>query len=196
MRWLGQLSNTEARIYLDTLDRCDPATQRRELVQNRGTVVVDKPLPRLHDLILHAKRTRLDCHGKNTRPVVFRAIMAEAAGRYAWDDIRQAFRDFLADREIVKARIRKLQEEDSVRAETERIERANLAAEGIVIVRLPTDPRIIDGAPRFPLEAEASPTVGGEEATPAAQSEASVVQPPDVPSTVAPQTKLRTRPRR
>lgn len=148
-RWTSQFSNQQMRAYLDFLDENDAAAERRRIGQGRpgpGTLVLSEPLPALRDLISQAKRSHLSHLNRNTPAVVFRAVMQDAAGRYEWKDIRAALVVHLAERRKILEKIRRQIDEDSIRIESERIEKANLAARGIVIVPLPADPRAIQAA--------------------------------------------------
>ena len=148
-RWTRELSNIQMRAYLAFLDENDAAAERRRIGQGRpgpGTLILSESLPALRDLILQARRNHLDHLGINTPAVVFRAVMQDAAGRYEWQDIRKAVGVHVVEHRQRIKQIRRQVEEDSIRIEAERIKSANLAAQGIVIVPLPADPRAIQAA--------------------------------------------------
>ncbi len=152
VRWTGQLGNIEMRTYLEVMDKSDPAIQQRRpgsrLGSNNPTVVVAAPLPALRDFILYARRKHLDYLGKNTPTVIFRAVMTEAAGRYDWREIRRAMVIHLKDYRERMAKVRQQINEDSIRIEADRINRANLAARGIIIVPLPPSKELLMSAAR------------------------------------------------
>lgn len=135
-RWASSLSTPQMRRYLDVLDSADPTKRRNTLQPLRpGSDRSALPPPPLKELILDARRYGIPDTVRQTRPVVFRAVMVSAAGRYSWEELRAAVLAHLLKHEDRLAKIRRQIEEDSVRAEDLRIRRANRVAAG-----LPPDP--------------------------------------------------------
>ncbi len=131
-RWASSLSAPQMRGYLAVLDAADPTKRHNTLrplqsASNRPAL----PPPPLRVLILDARRHGIPDTVRQTPPVVFRAVMVRAAGRYSWEELRAALRTHLVEHGKRMAKMRQQIEEDSVRAEDERIRRANRVAAGL-----------------------------------------------------------------
>ena len=108
-RWRAKLSNAEYRGLTAVLDVADPFRRSREGIK-------PEPLPPSASAIIRAAYHRIQPGIPKTGPVIFRAVVAQSAGRHSMDDLIAATKDELARRKIAKARRRALHEADSLAA--------------------------------------------------------------------------------
>ena len=110
-RWRTSLSNVEHRRLTALLDTSDPFLRSKA-----GSAARLEPLPPPAAAIIRAAYQRIQPGIPATGPVVFRAVIAESAGRHTMDDLAAATKAVLERKKSAKAKRRALHEADSLAA--------------------------------------------------------------------------------
>ena len=108
-RWQRSLTNAEFRGVTQTLDLADPFRRSREGVK-------PEPLPPPVSAVIRAAYSRIQAGTPHTGPVIFRAVVAQDAGRHTMDELVAATKVELERRKAAKAKRRALHEADSYAA--------------------------------------------------------------------------------